>query len=147
MSTNPNMKQSCSITAEHQVLVLLLRRECRYLYILLGAKMKVIPARSPDLNPTENLFNIVCKCIEAEILEQNIIHQSWDEFVQRVKFHVRLVSQQKELKMLFITYLLKPRETVCFVDPRPSMLPQAKPRETSMVEGPQNTLLSRGLSK
>ena len=109
--------------------------------------MKVIPARSPDLNPTENLFNIVCKCIEAEILEQNIIHQSWDEFVQRVKFHVRLVSQQKELKMLFITYLLKPRETVCFVDPRPSMLPQAKPRETSMVEGPQNTLLSRGLSK
>ena len=50
--------------------------------------MQVIPARSPDLNPIKNLFNIVRKCIEAEILEQNIIHQSWDEFVERVKFRV-----------------------------------------------------------
>ena len=32
---------------------------------------------------------------------------------------------------------------MCFVDPRPSMFPEAKPRETSTVEGPQNTLLSR----
>ena len=37
----------------------------------------------------------------------------------------------------FNTYLLGARETVCFVDPRPSMFPQAKPRETSTVEGPQ----------
>ena len=29
---------------------------------------------------------------------------------------------------------------MCFVDPRPSMFPEAKPRETSAVEGPQNTL-------
>ena len=56
--------------------------------------MQVIPARSPDLNPTENLFNMVRKCIEAEILEKNIIHQSWDEFVQKVKFHVWSVSQE-----------------------------------------------------
>jgi hypothetical protein len=48
---------------------------------------------------------------------------------------------------LFITYLLRPRETVCFVDPRPQLLPEAKPRATTAVEGPQNTLLSRGLSK
>jgi hypothetical protein len=33
-----------------------------------------------------------------------------------------------------ITYLLRPRETVCFVDPRPSMFPEAKPRETWTVE-------------
>ena len=56
--------------------------------------MQVIPARSPDLNPIKNLFNIVRKCIEAEILEQNIIHQSWDEFVERVKFCVWSVSQE-----------------------------------------------------
>jgi hypothetical protein len=37
--------------------------------------------------------------------------------------------------IIIITYLLRPRETVCFVDPRPPL------------EGPQNTLLSRGLSK
>ena len=48
--------------------------------------MQVIPALSPDLNPIENLFNIVRKRIEAEILEQNIIHQSWDEFVQSKNF-------------------------------------------------------------
>ena len=56
--------------------------------------MQVIPARSPDLNPIKNLFNIVRKCIEAEILEQNKIHQSWDEFVERVKFHVWSVSRE-----------------------------------------------------
>ncbi len=96
MSTNPNMKQSCSITAEHRVLALLLRRECRYTYILSGQKMQLIPARSPDLNPVKNLFNIVSKCIEAEILDQDIIHQSWDEFVQeRVKFHVWSVSREQ----------------------------------------------------
>ena len=60
----------------------------------IGAKMQIIPARSPDLNPIENLFNIVRKSIEAEILQQNIMHQSWDEFVERVKFHVWSVSQE-----------------------------------------------------
>ena len=56
--------------------------------------MQLIPARSPDLNPIKNLFNTVRKCIEAQILEQNIIHQSWDEFVERVKFHVWSVSRE-----------------------------------------------------
>ena len=35
---------------------------------------------------------------------------------------------------------------MCFVDPRPPLLPEAKPRATTAVEGPQNKLLSRGLS-
>ncbi len=39
------------------------------------------------------------------------------------------------------TYLLGPRATVCFVNQSPS------PNETSTVEGPQNILLSRGISK
>ena len=59
----------------------------------IGAKMQVIPARSPDLNPIENLFHIVRKRIEAEILEKNVIHQSWDEFVDRVKFNIWSVLQ------------------------------------------------------
>jgi hypothetical protein len=50
-------------------------------------------------------------------------------------------------RKIIITYLLRPRETVCFVDPRPPLLPEAKLRATTAVEGPQNTLLSRGLSK
>ena len=56
--------------------------------------MQVIPARSPDLNPIENLFHIVRKKMEAEILQKNIIHQSWDELVERVKFNILSVSQQ-----------------------------------------------------
>ena len=60
----------------------------------IGAKMQVIPARSPDLNPIENLFHIVRKKMEAEILEKNITHQSWDEFVDRVKFNIWLVSRE-----------------------------------------------------
>ena len=60
----------------------------------IGVEMQVIPARSPDLNPIENLFHVVRKSIEAEILEKNIIHQSWDEFVERVKFHMWSVSQE-----------------------------------------------------
>ena len=56
--------------------------------------MQVIPARSPDLNPIENLFHIVGKKMEAEILEKNITHQSWDEFVDRVKFNIWLVLQE-----------------------------------------------------
>ena len=51
----------------------------------IGAKMQVIPPRLPDLNPIENLFNIVRKKIEAKILKENVIYQSWDEFVDRVK--------------------------------------------------------------
>jgi hypothetical protein len=44
---------------------------------------------------------------------------------------------------IFITYLLRPRETVCFVDQRSPLLSEAKLRATTAVEGPQNTLLSR----
>ena len=47
MSTNPNMKQSCRITAEAGMYV--------FVYSI-GAKMRVILARSPDLNPIKNLF-------------------------------------------------------------------------------------------
>ncbi|XP_028403948.1 uncharacterized protein LOC114526537 [Dendronephthya gigantea] len=60
----------------------------------IGANMQVIPARSPDLNPIENLFHIVRKRMEAEILQKNIIHQSWDEFVERVKLNIWSVSQE-----------------------------------------------------
>jgi hypothetical protein len=47
-------------------------------------------------------------------------------------------AQKKCSTIPIITYLLRPRETVCFVDPRPPL---------TAVEGPQNTLLSRGLCK
>ncbi len=36
---------------------------------------------------------------------------------------------------------------MCFVDPTPALLAEAKPRETTAVEGRQNTGVSTGFSK
>ena len=49
-----------------------------------NASMHVIPARSPDLNPIENLFNIARKQINAEVKDKNITNETWDDFVSRV---------------------------------------------------------------
>ncbi len=48
------------------------------------ATMHVIPARSPDLNPIENLFNMARKQINAEVKDKNITNETWDDFVSRV---------------------------------------------------------------
>ena len=48
------------------------------------ANMHVIPARSPDLNPVENLFNMARKQINAEVKEKNISNETWTDFVSRV---------------------------------------------------------------
>ena len=48
------------------------------------ANMHVIPARSPDLNPIENLFNMARKQINAEVKEKNISNETWTDFVSRV---------------------------------------------------------------
>ena len=48
------------------------------------ANMHVIPARSPDLNPIENLFNMARKQIKAEVKEKNISNETWTDFVSRV---------------------------------------------------------------
>jgi hypothetical protein len=40
------------------------------------------------------------------------------QFGYSVKVAIRSETQ------IFITYLLRPRETVCFVDPRPPLLPE-----------------------
>ena len=54
----------------------------------IGATMRVIPARSPDLNPIENMFNVLRKRLEGEVKEKNITHETWDEFVARVKRNI-----------------------------------------------------------
>ena len=46
--------------------------------------MHVIPARSPDLNPIENVFNITRKQINAEVKDKNISNETWNDFVCRV---------------------------------------------------------------
>ena len=57
----------------------------------------------------------------------NIIssYQGYDVTPLNIMSQLHIISA---VELIFITYLLRLRETVCFVDPRPP------------VEGPQNTL-------
>ena len=43
-----------------------------------------IPARSPDLNPIENIFHIVKSELEKNAIELNITSESFEQFEQRV---------------------------------------------------------------
>ena len=51
----------------------------------INAKYFKIPARSPDLNPIENLFHLVKKRLSKQAREQSITHESKDEFADRVQ--------------------------------------------------------------
>ena len=44
-----------------------------------------IPPRSPDLNPVENIFHIVSRKFEKDALQQEITHESYEEFCDRVQ--------------------------------------------------------------
>ena len=44
-----------------------------------------IPARSPDRNPIENSFNIVCNKLEEGALINNITRENFEKFPTRVK--------------------------------------------------------------
>ena len=43
-----------------------------------------IPARSPDLNPIENIFHLVKKQLEYQVRDGRIIRETWQEFKSRV---------------------------------------------------------------
>ena len=43
-----------------------------------------IPARSPDLNPIENMFHIVKNQLESQIRELQIVRETWEQFKTRV---------------------------------------------------------------
>lgn len=59
-----------------------------------GATMQQIPPRSPDLNPIENMFHIVRKRMEVEVKENNIIRETWDQFVNRVRLNIWSIPRQ-----------------------------------------------------
>ena len=42
-----------------------------------GGQVFSIPARSPDLNPIENLFNLVVKALKKEAIHKNITHETF----------------------------------------------------------------------
>lgn len=49
------------------------------------AHLCAIPARSPDINPIENLFHNVKKSLQSQAIENNIVRESFDQFRDRVK--------------------------------------------------------------
>ena len=49
-----------------------------------GAQLFCIPARSPDLNPIENVFHIVKSNLEMQVRARGINHETWTEFKGRV---------------------------------------------------------------
>lgn len=50
-----------------------------------GAFMFSIPARSPDLNPIENLFHLVSRQLEKDALDMEITRENFEQFSARVK--------------------------------------------------------------
>ena len=50
-----------------------------------GALLFRIPARSPDLNPIENIFNIVSAKLERDALLKQIKHKTFEQFFDRVE--------------------------------------------------------------
>ena len=44
-----------------------------------------IPPRSPDLNPIENIFHIVSRKLEKNALQEEITHELYEEFCDRVQ--------------------------------------------------------------
>ena len=46
--------------------------------------MQLIPAKSPDLNPIENIFHILGNKLNADALRLNIEHESFRSFRGRV---------------------------------------------------------------
>ena len=50
-----------------------------------GASLFAIPARSPDLNPIENLFHVVKKQLTQQAIKDEIYRENWCQFVARVR--------------------------------------------------------------
>ena len=59
----------------------------------MGYTMQKIPARSPDLNPIENVFHVVRKRIETQVKENNVVHQTWEQFKQMVQYNIWSTSK------------------------------------------------------
>ena len=59
-----------------------------------NSELLKIPPRSPDLNPIENIFNIVSKKLEKDALEGGITRESYEEFCNRVQRTIYNISQE-----------------------------------------------------
>ena len=61
--------------------------------------LKILP-RSPDLNPIENLFNVVSQTLKKDAIKQNITKETYEEFQQRV------IQTMKSIPLEYINKLI-----------------------------------------
>ena len=54
-------------------------------YTRMGAEVCSIPARSPDLNPVENVFNNIRRELRNDAKTKRIVHETYQEFGTRVR--------------------------------------------------------------
>ena len=77
----------------------------------IGASLIKIPARSPDLNPIENIFNNVKRKLETQAINRRITKETYAEFSQRaIK---ALISCDKNLITQTISTM--PKRLMCIV--------------------------------
>ena len=79
-----------------------------------GAKKFSIPARSPDLNPIENVFNYVKAELSSQAIKQNITFENFDQYSARVK---------ETLENVPVEYINK---TICSMSKRVGMIIKKK---------------------
>ena len=63
----------------------------RAAYESFGVVRQIIPPRSPDLNPIENLFNCVKLFLQEEAIEKRISKETIDQFATRVEHAIHTV--------------------------------------------------------
>ena len=51
----------------------------------IGAELVPIPPRSPDLNPIENFFHLVCQKLDQDSITKIVTNQTVKEFEARVR--------------------------------------------------------------
>lgn len=61
----------------------------REAWLKLGCEMFAIPARSPDLNPIENIFHLIRKELRKEALDFRITQETYAQFCKRVAKKIR----------------------------------------------------------
>mgnify|MGYP000341487742 FL=1 len=49
------------------------------------AKLFAIPPRSCDINPIENVFNLVKRELQRQAIKNNITYETYEQFAERVK--------------------------------------------------------------
>jgi len=67
-------------------------KKAREAWYEIGAKKFSIPPRSPDMNPIENVFNVVKVQLQQQALDRKITHENFETFSVRVKETLNTVS-------------------------------------------------------